>query len=94
MMAASVSNIFGATGAASAALIAAQRLFCPSAILRRLGALSTFFLGAAATSALDVYAAVVNQKDRESRSGFRSAPQKLASSTSFSGEFIFDFVGS
>jgi hypothetical protein len=52
MMAASLSEIFGATGSALAALIAAQRLFCPSAILRRVAALNPFFLGAGATLAL------------------------------------------
>ena len=51
MMAASVSEIFGATGSALAALIAAQRLFCPSAILRRVAALNPFFSGAGATFA-------------------------------------------
>jgi hypothetical protein len=52
MMAASASNLFGARGPALAALIAAQRLFCPSAILRRVAALNPFFLGAGVTFAL------------------------------------------
>jgi hypothetical protein len=51
-MAARVFEIFGVTGSALATLIAAQRLFCPSAILRRVAALSPFFLGAGATFAL------------------------------------------
>jgi len=48
MIAASFFETFGAAASALAALIAAQRLFCPSAILRRVAALNPFFLGAGA----------------------------------------------
>lgn len=46
-----LADFFFGAGSSFAALIAAQRLFCPSAILRRVAALIPFFLGAGATFA-------------------------------------------